>query len=338
MAGKAFFLISPLLCKKSLLLRLLFCQPSGLLGSFLLCDPSGLLGSSLLFFYPSCLLLTAALSLPLPLGKFLFIPLFLGLNGLGIVLLFCLPGCQNLLDLHLACDAHIFIPLGACFLLNILDVNTAGNLNAVGQRLRQRSTLDGFADGGFFFDLLLAPVRIFRFTSRLFHSRASRGSLLSGSPELIQTDLPCLSVNGTGSLRSSLLKSFLHLFLHGCLFRLLCGVFGLLLFKDFILCRSVSAGDMGRYAPHAVVLLLLKRSQGLIFHLQFHGLIDIFPFTEPEDQVITLLQALGSHTGLMVKFCQFIGPFLYILCLLEIFKSLDLLRQRGSAGLQYFIF
>ena len=82
-----------------------------------------------------------------------------------------------------------------------------------------------------------------------------------------------------------------------------------------------------------VVLLLLERSQRLVALLELHRLEDIFALGEPENQVITLSQALFGAAGLVVQGRQLVGPFLDVLDLLELLQSLDLLIERHALGL-----
>ena len=53
----------------------------------------------------------------------------------------------------------------------------------------------------------------------------------------------------------------------------------------------------------AVVFLLLKRCQRLILHLKLHRFINVFTFAEPQNQIITFLQTLCRHTGLIIQTC-----------------------------------
>ena len=94
----------------------------------------------------------------------------------------------------------------------------------------------------------------------------------------------------------------------------------------------------GKLLIPPVILFLLGRSQRLVLHLQFHRLIHILPFTEPEDKIIALLQALCRHTGLLVQFRQLIRPLFNILRLLILLKSLDLLLDRSSLRAEDLVF
>ena len=85
-----------------------------------------------------------------------------------------------------------------------------------------------------------------------------------------------------------------------------------------------------KFFKSPVIFLLLGRRKRLILHLQFHCLIYILAFTEPEDQIITLFQTLGCHSGFLIQFCQFISPFFNIFRLLKFFESLNLLFDRCS--------
>ncbi len=84
----------------------------------------------------------------------------------------------------------------------------------------------------------------------------------------------------------------------------------------------------------AVILFLLRWCQRLIFHLEFHSLIDIFSFIKPQDQIVTFFQTLCRQACLLVQFCQFISPLFDILCLFESFQSLNLLVDRRSLRTQ----
>ena len=108
-------------------------------------------------------------------------------------------------------------------------------------------------------------------------------------------DVPCQFVLG-------------HIFLFGFRFRKFSAFF-------FRVCQQIRHlfRLRGRLLISVIIFLLLGRRQRLILHLQFHSLIYILSLTKPEDQIITLFQTLCRHARFLIKLCQFICPFLYIL-------------------------
>ena len=76
------------------------------------------------------------------------------------------------------------------------------------------------------------------------------------------------------------------------------------------------------------VFFLLIRTERLIKHLQFQCLLYIGAVTKPQDQLITCLDTLVRHTGLMIQICQFKCPFLCIFLLLQFTQDSNLFRNR----------
>ena len=70
-----------------------------------------------------------------------------------------------------------------------------------------------------------------------------------------------------------------------------------------------------------VKLLLLGRRKRLMKRLELHGLHHIFPFSKPENQLVTFLYALGRKPHPMIQIRQLIGPFFPIILLFEFLKN-----------------
>ena len=106
-----------------------------------------------------------------------------------------------------------------------------------------------------------------------------------------------------------------------------------------LLCIRLQVGNFFRLcccypAVLLVIFFLLGRGQRLILHLQLHRLIDILPFAEPEDKVVTFLQTFCSHACFLIQLCKLISPLFNILRFLELFQRLDLLLHRRSLRTQ----
>ena len=107
--------------------------------------------------------------------------------------------------------------------------------------------------------------------------------------------------------------------------RIRCRTVPVLFLKHWLfLCRRNFSGIS------LVIFFLLKRSKRFILHLQFHGLIHIFSFTEPENQVVTFFQTFCCHSGFVIQLCQFICPLFHIFCMFEFFERFNLLLQRSA--------
>ncbi len=82
-----------------------------------------------------------------------------------------------------------------------------------------------------------------------------------------------------------------------------------------------------RFVKPMIINLLLGRRQRLMQHFQLHGLNDIFSFSEPENQFVTLLHTAGSQPSSMIKICQFICPFFPVIPFLQFLQDVDSLFQ-----------
>ncbi len=87
--------------------------------------------------------------------------------------------------------------------------------------------------------------------------------------------------------------------------------------------RLPGIGDiLLRYRGRVLCLLVDK---GLMLRFQLHRLLYIFPFPEPQDQLITLIHAFGFLTGFMVELCKLKSPFFLVIPPFILLKYLDAL-------------
>ena len=97
---------------------------------------------------------------------------------------------------------------------------------------------------------------------------------------------------------------------------------------DNIFCRLCSGSHCLRRHSRGisllkamVVFILLDGRQRRKLHFQFHSLCYIFPFAEPQDQVVALFYAGFFLSCFCVKSCQFVRPSLCILSALIFLKD-----------------